>query len=55
MRPIVHRAAGNDLGVAAGFGDLEPEPELTLTADGAFASPFGPRPSAAGASTPTCW
>jgi len=42
VRPIVHRgrAAANDLGVAAGFGDLEPE--LTLTADGAFASPFGP-------------
>jgi len=42
VRPIVHRgrAAVNDLGVDAGFGDLEPE--LTLTADGAFASPFGP-------------
>lgn len=34
------RAAVNDLGVPAGFDDLEPE--LTLTADGAFASPFGP-------------
>lgn len=42
VRPIVHRgrAATNDLGVAAGFEELEPE--LTLTADGAFASPFGP-------------
>ena len=42
MRPIVHRgrAATNDLGVEAGFAELEPE--LTLTADGAFASPFGP-------------
>ena len=42
VRPIVHRgrAATNDLGVLAGFDDLEPE--LTLTADGAFASPFGP-------------
>lgn len=42
VRPIVHRgrAASNDLGVPAGFDDLEPE--LTLTADGAFASPFGP-------------
>ncbi|MGH2968185.1 MAG: radical SAM protein, partial [Solirubrobacteraceae bacterium] len=42
VRPIVHRgrAATNDLGVPAGFEDLEPE--LTVTADGAFASPFGP-------------
>jgi MoaA/NifB/PqqE/SkfB family radical SAM enzyme len=42
VRPIVHRgrAVTNGLGVDAGFGDLEPE--LTLTADGAFASPFGP-------------
>jgi len=42
VRPIVHRgrAATNDLGVEAGFAELEPE--LTLTADGAFASPFGP-------------
>jgi len=42
VRPIVRRgrAAANDLGLSAGFEDLEPE--LTLTADGAFASPFGP-------------
>jgi MoaA/NifB/PqqE/SkfB family radical SAM enzyme len=42
VRPIVRRgrAASNDLGLVAGFDDLEPE--LTLTADGAFASPFGP-------------
>ena len=42
VRPIVRRgrAADNGLGLLAGFEDLEPE--LTLTADGAFASPFGP-------------
>ena len=41
VRPIVHRGrAVSNLGVPAGFDDLEPE--LTLTADGAFASPFGP-------------
>ncbi len=42
VRPIVRRgrAASNDLGVSAGFDELQPE--LTLTADGAFASPFGP-------------
>ena len=42
VRPIVHRgrAVTNELGVLAGFEQLEPE--LTLTADGAFYSPFGP-------------
>jgi MoaA/NifB/PqqE/SkfB family radical SAM enzyme len=42
VRPIVHRgrAAANELGLAAGFEQLDPE--LTLTADGAFYSPFGP-------------
>jgi len=42
VRPIVNRgrAATNDLGLLAGFEQLEPE--LTLTADGAFYSPFGP-------------
>lgn len=42
VRPIVRRgrAASNEMGVAAAFDDLEPE--LTVTADGAFASPFGP-------------
>jgi len=42
VRPIVHRgrAATNELGVLAGFEQIDPE--LTLTADGAFASPFGP-------------
>jgi len=42
VRPIVQRgrAASNALGVSAAFDDLEPE--LTLTADGAFASPFAP-------------
>jgi MoaA/NifB/PqqE/SkfB family radical SAM enzyme len=42
VRPIVHRgrAVANELGVLAGFEQLEPE--LTLTADGAFYSPFGP-------------
>ena len=35
VRPIVHRdrAVSSDLGVPAGFDDLEPE--LTVTADGA--------------------
>jgi MoaA/NifB/PqqE/SkfB family radical SAM enzyme len=42
VRPIVHRgrAAANDLGLPAGFEQLDPE--LTLSADGAFYSPFGP-------------
>ena len=42
VRPIVNRgrAVTNDLGVLAGLEQLEPE--LTLTADGAFYSPFGP-------------
>jgi len=42
VRPIVRRgrAATGAMGVMAGFDELEPE--LTLTADGAFASPFGP-------------
>ena len=42
VRPIVRRgrAAEQGLGVAAELGDLPPE--LTLTADGAFWSPFGP-------------
>jgi MoaA/NifB/PqqE/SkfB family radical SAM enzyme len=42
VRPIVHRgrAVANGLGLPAGFEQLEPE--LTLTADGAFYSPFGP-------------
>ena len=42
VRPIIHRgrAAANELGLAAGFEQLDPE--LTLTADGAFYSPFGP-------------
>jgi len=42
VRPIIHRgrAASVGLGVAAGFEQLEPE--LTLTADGAFYSPFAP-------------
>ena len=42
VRPIIHRgrAATNDLGLLAGFEQLNPE--LTLTADGAFYSPFGP-------------
>ena len=42
VRPIVHRgrAATNELGLPAGFEQLDPE--LTLTADGAFYSPFGP-------------
>ena len=42
VRPIINRgrALSNDLGVLAGFEQLEPE--LTLTADGAFYSPFAP-------------
>jgi len=42
VRPIIHRgrAAANKLGLPAGFEQLDPE--LTLTADGAFYSPFGP-------------
>jgi MoaA/NifB/PqqE/SkfB family radical SAM enzyme len=42
VRPIVSRgrAVANGLGLLAGFEQLEPE--LTLTADGAFYSPFGP-------------
>ena len=42
VRPIVNRgrAATNDLGLLAGFEQLEPE--LTLTVDGAYYSPFGP-------------
>ncbi len=42
VRPIVNRgrAVSNGMGVLAGFEQLEPE--LTLTADGAFYSPFGP-------------
>jgi MoaA/NifB/PqqE/SkfB family radical SAM enzyme len=42
VRPIVRRgrAADHGLGVIAELGDLPPE--LTLTADGAFWSPFGP-------------
>jgi MoaA/NifB/PqqE/SkfB family radical SAM enzyme len=42
VRPIIHRgrAATNEMGLLAGFEQLEPE--LTLTADGAFYSPFGP-------------
>lgn len=42
VRPIVRRgrAATNDLGRIATEDDLEPE--LTITADGAFWSPFGP-------------
>ena len=42
VRPIINRgrAATNHLGLPAGFEQLEPE--LTLTADGAFYSPFGP-------------
>ena len=42
VRPIVRRgrAATSGLGVVAGPGDLPPE--LTITADGAFWSPFGP-------------
>ena len=42
VRPIVQRgrAADNGMGVFAEAGDLPPE--LTITADGAFWSPFGP-------------
>ena len=42
VRPIVHRgrAVDHGLGVRAVLGDLPPE--LTITADGAFWSPFGP-------------
>jgi MoaA/NifB/PqqE/SkfB family radical SAM enzyme len=42
VRPIVRRgrAVDHGLGVAAQLGDLPPE--LTLTVDGAFWSPFGP-------------
>ncbi len=42
VRPIVRRgrAETGGMGIAAGFDELDPE--LTITADGAFASPFGP-------------
>ena len=42
VRPIVRRgrAVSNALGIPA--GDRELDPELTVTADGAFYSPFGP-------------
>ena len=42
VRPIINRgrAETGDLGVLAGFEQLEPE--LTITADGAFYSPFAP-------------
>lgn len=42
VRPIVHRgrAVDNDMGVVAAPKDLHPE--LTLTADGSFWSPFAP-------------
>lgn len=42
VRPIIRRGRADtgDMGVAAGFDQLDPE--LTITADGAFASPFGP-------------
>jgi MoaA/NifB/PqqE/SkfB family radical SAM enzyme len=42
VRPIIRRgrALDHDLGVFAEAGDLPPE--LTITADGAFWSPFGP-------------
>jgi len=42
VRPVVKRgrAQTNEMGVPAGFEQLDPE--LTLTADGAFYSPFGP-------------
>ena len=42
VRPIIRRgrAMTGGMGVSAGFDELEPE--LTITADGAFASPFGP-------------
>jgi MoaA/NifB/PqqE/SkfB family radical SAM enzyme len=42
VRPVVRRgrAATNDMGVTAGFDELEPE--LTITTEGAFSSPFAP-------------
>lgn len=42
VRPIVRRGRADTggMGVAASFEQLEPE--LTITSDGAFASPFGP-------------
>jgi len=42
VRPVVRRgrAAASDMGVQATVADLAPE--LTITADGAFWSPFGP-------------
>ena len=42
VRPIIRRgrAVAGDMGLAVGFDEIEPE--LTITADGAFASPFGP-------------
>jgi hypothetical protein len=42
VRPIVRRgrAVDHGLGIGAAVGDLPPE--LTLTVDGAFWSPFGP-------------
>ena len=42
VRPVVRRgrAAAQDMGVHATVADLPPE--LTITADGAFWSPFGP-------------
>ena len=42
VRPIIRRgrAAAGDMGLAVRFEEIEPE--LTITADGAFASPFGP-------------
>jgi MoaA/NifB/PqqE/SkfB family radical SAM enzyme len=42
VRPIVRRgrAVDNDMGISAAAGDLPPE--LTITADGAFWSAFGP-------------
>ncbi len=42
VRPIIRRgrASGGDLGRGVAFEDFEPE--LTITADGAFSTPFGP-------------
>ncbi len=42
VRPVIRRgrAAAGGMGVPAGADELDPE--LTITADGAFASPFGP-------------
>ena len=42
VRPVIRRgrAIGNDIGRDVVFEDFEPE--LTITADGAFATPFGP-------------